>query len=154
MLTHLSLGVSYVGVGSCVGVHVSNSSLHNLQLATRVFIMWAREGGTLDPPPKFSISLVECGIEHLKASTNNCCEVQNGPVWSLYWHQSPFQTSDWLILHPNMKPRKICAARVEAPMWKCLANAFSWKRHEEARRRGREAGGVEPTFDMQIFHFS
>lgn len=49
-------------------------------VATRVFIMWAREGGTLDPPPKFSISLVECGIEHLKASTNNCCEVQNGPV--------------------------------------------------------------------------
>lgn len=139
MLTHLSLGVMWVW--GHVWVFMWPIHLCITYGATHVFIMWVREGGTLDPPPKFSISLVEHGIELLKASANNCCEVQNGPVWFLYWHQSPFQTSDWLILHPNMKPSKICAATVEAPVWKCLANAFSWKRHEEARRTGREVGG-------------
>lgn len=139
--------------GSHVGVHVATSSPHNL--CCNSCIQHVGEGGrgplTL-PTTKFSFSLVNHGIGHLKASTNNCCEVQNGPVWFLYWHQSPFQTSDWLILHPSMKPRKICAARVEAPMWKCLANAFGWKRLEEARRRGKRSGwGVEPIFDMLIF---
>lgn len=121
---HPSLGVMWVW--GHVWVFMWPTHLSITHVPTRVFIMWAREEGTLNPPPpKFSISVVVCGIGRLKASSNNCCEVQIGPVWFLYWHQSLFQISDWLILHPNMKPRKTCAARVEAPMWKCLAKAFS-----------------------------
>lgn len=139
MDAHTSEVGSYVGAGSCVG-ELRPIYLCKTCVATWVFIVWVREGGTLEPPSnKFSISLVERGIEHLKASNNNCCEVQNGPVWFLYWHQSPFQSSDWLILHPNMKPKRICAARVEAPMWKCLAKALSWNRHEEVRKESKRS---------------
>lgn len=81
-------------VGVLVGTYIC-ITYHHINAVTHIFDMWAGRGNLWSPNLLFLWPLSD--IWHLHGSTDNCCELQNGPAWFLYWYQSFLQIPDWFI---------------------------------------------------------
>lgn len=132
--------VIYVGTGSLSGCYCHLWE-HNL-LSHTTYICWMHgweNGGPLTLTT-FCFFWLN-GIWRLGGWTDNCCELQNGPLWFLYWYQSPSPDS-WLVnstCYPKAKEDVCCqsgSSHVETP-----GRSYSAGRHEVKYRRGGLAGG-------------
>lgn len=124
-------------VGVIVATYIC-ITYHHINVVAHMFDTWvAAEGGGGDSWPRQpSVSLAWGDIWHLHGSTDNCCELQNGPAWFLCCYQSPLQIPDWLI--PLAKTRS--QARRALPEWK-LPCGNPWQSYWAGRGENKWGGG-------------
>lgn len=88
-------------------------------------------------PLQLAVSLAWLDIWHLHGSTDNRCELQNGPAWFLSRYQSALQILDWLIPLAYSKPSKdVCCQSGGSH----VETSGKVTQLEEARRRRRREG--------------